>query len=319
MKRTKARFIKNSIIILLVLASLMLISCSCADFGFVLDGDGIVVVPNFHPTYNDGADRVESEKVTEKETERETIKCSHEWAPSDVVDGYRCIDEYSLQMHCTKQTCEETKIVTARGACKPDSNGICKYCGERATDIAGFSFVRRGDKYYEAYLKADFDERTVIFPDHYLDMPVKLIGSEGPNGTVVEALIPASVSQIFDGAFRNFTNLTSVYIEEGTALKNIRTGAFSGCKKLTYIPLERCNNLATIMGSAFADCASLESITIPASVTSILDDAFRRCYKLSDIKILNEKVRFGDFVFAEIDALTDISFIDLQIIPKGMF
>jgi hypothetical protein len=58
---------------LLVLASLMLISCSCADFGFVLDGDGMVVLPNFHPTYNDGTDRVESERVTEKETrERRT-------------------------------------------------------------------------------------------------------------------------------------------------------------------------------------------------------------------------------------------------------
>ena len=320
MKKIKTRTLKNLILLLLTFVCAMLLSCSCENFGLILDGDGVIVVPNFRPSFDDESDWVESESDTEKETEKETNKCSHEWELENAYpEGLTCLETVGVEMRCTKYHCSTKKTVEARGACQPNADGICTYCGKRATDISNFTFSRRGDKYYEAYLSKDFDEKFLTFPDHYLDLPVKLIGSEGPNDSVEQVFIPACVSQIFDGAFRNFTNLTSVYIEDGNELKNIRGGAFYGCKKLKYIPLERCNNLATIMGGAFEDCESLESVTIPASVTNIRDSAFRRCVKLSDIKILNDKAKYGDYVFAECDALTDISFVELRDISAGMF
>ena len=320
MKKIKTRTLKNLILLLLTFVCAMLLSCSCENFGLILDGDGVIVVPNFRPSFDDDTNWVESESDTEKETEKETNKCSHEWELENAYpEGLTCLETVGVEMRCTKYHCSTKKTVEARGACQPNADGICTYCGKRATDISNFTFSRRADQYYEAYLSKDFDEKFLTFPDHYLDLPVKLIGSEGPNDSVEQVFIHACVSQIFDGAFRNFTNLTSVYIEDGNELKNIRGGAFYGCKKLKYIPLERCNNLATIMGSAFCDCESLESVTIPASVTNIRDSAFRRCVKLSDIKILNDKAKYGDYVFAECDALTDISFVELRDISAGMF
>jgi hypothetical protein len=320
MKKRKFRIFINLMLLLITFLSTMLISCSCESFGLILDGDGIVVVPNFRPSFGDETDWGESDRDTERETERETNKCSHEWAlRSEYPEMLSCLDETDVMMECTKYHCYEVKTVTARGACRPDSNGICRYCAKRANDISNFTFRRRGDKYYEAYLKADCTDKTVIFPDHYLDLPVKLIGSDGPNGSVEQIFIGAGVSQLYSCAFLNFNNLVSVYVEEGSELKNIRDSAFSGCEKLTYIPLERCNNLTTIMDEAFKDCVSLESITLPTTVNNIRDGAFRGCTKLSDIRILGTHVKYDEYVFADCDALTDISFVELKYIPSGMF
>ena len=71
--------LKNLILLLLTFVCAMLLSCSCENFGLILDGDGVIVVPNFRPSFDDESDWVESERDTEKETEKETNKCSHEW------------------------------------------------------------------------------------------------------------------------------------------------------------------------------------------------------------------------------------------------
>ena len=127
--------------------------------------------------------------------------------------------------------------------------------------------------------------------------------------------IPQSVISIGESAFYECDNLTSVTFEEGSQLERIGDIAFYGCKKLESITIpssvisigERaffnCANLKTVIfekGSqltsigdeAFStdftvgfDANEMASIIIPASVTSIGEDAFCRCGNLSSITI----------------------------------
>ena len=90
--------------------------------------------------------------------------------------------------------------------------------------------------------------------------------------------LPASVTNI-DGAFRDNGNLESIIIEEGNTVYDSRDNCNAiietstnrlllGCKN-TVIP----NTVVTIVGGALYN-AQIETVTIPASVTDIQDNAF---------------------------------------------
>ena len=276
MKRRKSKICLNLILVLLTLMSVMFISCSCEDFGDFSDIGGLILPPEWFP---DGAEGGNSDDGYLDSTSTEP-QCDHIWREESYPKGITCLDEISLDLKCTQGKCTEVKKVTARGSCDPDENGICKYCGNRATDISNFIFVRRSEKYYEVSLREECIEKTVVFPDHYLDLPVRKIASNGAKISVEQIFIPSSVSQLDDSAFRKFGNLVSVYIGEGSALKKINRNAFYGCEKLMYISLERCLNLVSIGDAAFFGCESLTAITVPAVVNSIGNYAFYGCEKL---------------------------------------
>lgn len=55
----------------------------------------------------------------------------------------------------------------------------------------------------------------------------------------------------------------------------------------------------------------LQSITIPAGVTSIGREAFRECYKLSKVKITGSALKYiGDYAFADCKALSKFDFAE---------
>ena len=60
-------------------------------------------------------------------------------------------------------------------------------------------------------------------------------------------------------------------------------GNFDGCNEITSVTIP--NSVKTIRESAFRDCSSLTSITIPNSVTSIGAVAFEGCSKLTSVHI----------------------------------
>ena len=121
--------------------------------------------------------------------------------------------------------------------------------------------------------------------------------------------IPPSVEEIGHCAFKECTNLKSMYIPDGTKmdkhifvndsalisirlpndLTEIKSSLFMGCRSLSTINIPE--NIQKIEDRAFVDCASLESIYISRNVIklSISDNAFDGCSSLKKI-VLPEKI-----------------------------
>ena len=101
-------------------------------------------------------------------------------------------------------------------------------------------------------------------------------------GTVV---IPSSINgETVQGlAANSFRSklLTEVVIPETVTIISAR--AFSDCKMLQIITWESGTASLSIAAGAFNKCSSLESVTIPARVTSVSATAFTACNSLSDV------------------------------------
>ena len=149
--------------------------------------------------------------------------------------------------------------------------------------------------------------------------------------------IPNSVTSIGAFAFNYCTKLTSVTI--GNGVTSIEQGAFQGCLSLTSITIP--NSVTSIEEYAFHGCSALTSInvdsnnpnyssvdgvlfnkdkttlvaypggkqgayTIPNSVTSIEEYAFRVCSSITSVTIPNSVTSIGYEAFLGCDKLVDI-------------
>ena len=168
--------------------------------------------------------------------------------------------------------------------------------------------------------------------------------------------IPNSVTTIGNWAFSGCSSLTSINIPN--SVTTIENGAFSGCSSLTSISIPSSvvtiignpfccwhgilnneskafidedhvlfnknkttliayraketnytipNSVTTIGDGAFRWCKSLISINIPNSVTTIGDRAFAGCESLTSINIPNSVTTIGDEAFSECNSLTSIN------------
>ena len=146
---------------------------------------------------------------------------------------------------------------------------------------------------------------------------------------------PNSVTSIGARAFCDCSALTSVTL--GNSVTSIGYEAFSGCSSLTSVTLP--NSVTSIGYKAFSGCSSLTSIvvesgntmydsrencnaiietasntliagcqstTIPNSVTSIGDYAFRDCSSLTSITLPNSVTYIGCYAFGNCSSLADI-------------
>ena len=163
------------------------------------------------------------------------------------------------------------------------------------------------------------------------------------NGTLVtDLVIPSTVTEIKDYAFRSCNSLTSVTIPN--SVTSIGSRAFGGCSALTSVnylgtieqwcnisfgddgsnPLNYAKNLylngtlvteivipstvTEIKAYAFEYCTSLTSVTIPDSVTSIGSSAFEHCTSLTSVTIPSSVTSIGSNAFYYCTSLTEINF-----------
>ena len=130
--------------------------------------------------------------------------------------------------------------------------------------------------------------------------------------------IPNSVTSIGEWAFSGCSGLTSVTIPN--SVKSIERNAFDGCY---FVKEKFINNskLSGVWGATLCDYETedgllingtrvercrpkAENVTIPISVTSIGNSAFRARYGLTSVTIPNSVTSIGDFAFYGCSGLT---------------
>ena len=198
-----------------------------------------------------------------------------------------------------------------------------------------------GNSYTLSGYSGDKPTGELVIPDSYDSKPVTSIGNTAFSNCsgLTSITIPNSVTSIGQGAFLGCYGLTSITI--GSGVTSIGAGAFSNCSGLTSISVASGNtkyhsngnclietetktlilgcktsiiptdgSVTSIGNNAFYYCYKLTSITIPNSVTSIGDSAFSNCSGLTSITIPNSVTSIGNNAFHYCSGLTSVTIPD---------
>lgn len=95
--------------------------------------------------------------------------------------------------------------------------------------------------------------------------------------------------------------LTTVTVTGG----NVYMGAFQNCATLQTVTLP--DSLTEIAQNAFRGCTSLQSIVLPDGITDIGEYAFQGCASLQSISLPNGVTKLGDRIFADCTSLQDVT------------
>lgn len=102
---------------------------------------------------------------------------------------------------------------------------------------------------------------------------------------------PSTVTFIGDGAFEECENLETVTFAENSNITELKSNLFKKCKKLTSVNIENLTALTTISGGVFYSTA-LTIVKIPSTVTSIASDAFVYSQNITKFEILGSSTKF---------------------------
>lgn len=125
-------------------------------------------------------------------------------------------------------------------------------------------------------------------------------------GGITSVTVADSVSSIGVEAFLFCTGLKSVVFGENSKLTVINDEAFWKCESLESVTLPE--SVTYIGERAFNDCASLTSVTIPESVTHIGDGAFSLCESLTSVTIPKNVTHIGRDAFTGCNSLVEVTF-----------
>lgn len=102
---------------------------------------------------------------------------------------------------------------------------------------------------------------------------------EEANPYITSLIMPASVTKLGEGAFRNCESLETISIPSGAT--EVGASAFESCVSLKSVSVAGVTKLTTISKHSFFGCERLSSFTLPASVKVIKEGAFASCIKVN--------------------------------------
>ena len=128
--------------------------------------------------------------------------------------------------------------------------------------------------------------------------------------------LPETVTAIGEGAFADLSGLKTIIIP-GT-VKEIRQNAFRNNADLETVILQE--GVEVIGARAFSDCTNLKNIELPESLIEIGESAFFRCSSINNIIIPSKIEVINAYTFYYCTSLTNIELPDgLQTIGIGSF
>ena len=124
------------------------------------------------------------------------------------------------------------------------------------------------------------------------------------------------ILRLYDSAFSNCSNLTSVILPKGVFIEQ---WCFRGTGLITIENTETIGNTILYAGT-FKNCKSLQSIYLPETITSFETSCFEKCNKLTQITFPRDLKLIGNYAFADCKSLiTDVILLNVTSIGVYAF
>ena len=118
-----------------------------------------------------------------------------------------------------------------------------------------------------------------------------------------EYVVPSSVDTIWQYAFYQCSNLTSITLKDG--ITRIMSSAFGFCTNLVSMTLPE--GITLIGEYLFSGCSSLTSVSLPSTITKIDEGAFSGCSSLASITIPRKVTNIGGRAFDGCKQLSSVT------------
>ncbi len=155
---------------------------------------------------------------------------------------------------------------------------------------------------------------------------VSIGGSAFWGSGLTTVTIPASVTSIGNNAFQNCGSLATMTVAGENKVYDSRNGCNAIIEKNTNTLIAGCINstipasVTSIGDEAFNCCSGLTSVTIPAGVTSIGNYAFNSCSGLTSVTIPASVTSIGNYAFDCCSGLTSVTIpASVTSIGEGVF
>lgn len=126
---------------------------------------------------------------------------------------------------------------------------------------------------------------------------------------ITSITIPSTVTFLGVGTFER-TSLTSIAIPK--SVQELRGSTFMNCEALKTVTFESVSSVSSIGENAFLGCSKLTSIVLPNSVKSIGGSAFKYCSSMTSITMPDKLTSLGAIAFQGCSKLTSI------VMPQGL-
>ena len=129
-------------------------------------------------------------------------------------------------------------------------------------------------------------------------------------GNATRLTLPANYNgnayEVYNRAFMNNAEITSVALASGSQISKIDSYAFLGCTALTSVDLT--GGPSTMGDYVFQNCTALSQVKLPANLTNISMYTFSGCASISAIKIPSNVGAIYPNAFENCTSLTEVTF-----------